>query len=328
MKIPFALVGAGWIADFYVKALADLDDTFTLVGCSGNPSQAGRERLEKKCAEWGVKAYNSYDEILSDKNIKAVCIFSPTYLHYEQAKQAMEHGKHLLVEKPVALETEQLDELQNLARKKDLVIFPGHNFVYRPVIRKAKEIIASKALGTISYASFRASHFIPHDHAVGWRKDFTKSGGGAMMDSGTHLVYQMLYLLGEPQWLSCIAEKHHYTQMDGEDTCQISLRLSNGIVGQIFQSWSAADDSAGEIRIQGDSGVLLITDALYFNGECIETDSSYESSFYHTLKAFGKAVNEHVRPLSDVGAALTTLKLIQAAYSAAANRSIIQWRNS
>ena len=327
MSIKLAISGAGWISDWYHKALVKQSDSFELAGCCGNPSPEGIKRLSDKCSSWGVRSYTSFTEVINDPEVDAVAVFSPTSLHYDQAMQAMEKGKHVLVEKPVALDSGELKEMEKAAQKYGVVIFPGHNFVYRPVIRKAKEIIESGRLGSISYASFRACHFIPPEHSAGWRKNFSQSGGGAMMDSGTHLVYQMFYLMGSPSYLNCFSTTNHYKQMDGEDTCLISLEFPGGAVGQVFQSWSSADGSAGEIRIQGDEGVLLLTDVLTLDGEVLETDSGYEESFYHTLTAFGEAVNGGTAPISSVTEAEKTLRLIQEAYLSAEGRKTLKWND-
>lgn len=326
MKHTIAIVGAGWISDFYHQAYERLRDSFTLAGCVGNPSPEGRARLTKTCDAWGVKAYSSFGEMLNDPSVDCVGIMSPTTKHFAQAKAALEAGKHVLVEKPVALVPAELDELKAVAEKAGKVIFPGHNFVYRPVVRKAKEIIDSGALGTISYGSFRAAHFIPPEHAAGWRSKLEFSGGGAMMDSGTHLVYQSLYLLGKPKWLSGFSASKHYTSMQGEDVCQISLQYPDGKIGQIFQSWASADDTAGEIRIEGDKGVLVITDALRLNGKVVDDDSSYQNSFFHTLKAFGEAIDGRGSPLSDVVMAKETLLLIGMAYESARTHEVREFR--
>ena len=326
MKVNFAISGAGWIADFYYNAYSQLKNNFDLKGCAGNPSEEGHRRLSGKCNQWGTKTFDSFEDLLADSEIQGVGIFSPTHLHFKQAMAAMEKGKHVLVEKPVALDVFELNQLKETALKNNVILFPGHNFIYRPVVKKAKAIVDSGVLGKISYGSFRAVHFIPDEHAAGWRKKFNYSGGGAMMDSGTHLVYQLLYLLGKPEFFSCFSGTHHYFGMDGEDTCQISMQFRDGIIGQVFQSWSASDSSAGEIRIEGDKGVLLITDSLYLNGEEIEDDSSYESSFYHTLKAFGGCITDGAAPLSGIDEAVLTLKLIQDSYESAKSRKVMNWK--
>ncbi len=324
MATKIAFVGAGWIADFYKEAQARLSGQVELAGCCGNPSAEGRARLKAKCDAWGVRAYASYAEALKDPEVEAVLILSPTDYHADQVCAALEAGKHVLVEKPVALKADDYARLRKAASSADRLLFPGHNFVYRPVIRKAKEIIESGKLGKISYGSFRAAHFIPADHAKGWRRSFVHSGGGAMMDSGTHLVYQSLFLLGKPEYLSCFMAKNHYLEMEGEDACLISAQYSDGVIAQIYQSWCSSDDSSGEIRIQGNTGVLLVSDGLYLNGEKIEDDFSYQSSFYHTLHAFVQAVRGKGAALSDLADAETTLSIINSAYRSAATKSLLK----
>jgi predicted dehydrogenase len=314
MSIGFGIIGAGWIGDRYVAAL-EATPGIDLIGAAGNPSAAGQERLRTKCAQWGCQPYASLDALLDDDRIEAVGVFSPTSLHYEQTMRCLDAGKHVLVEKPVSLDVEEITRLAQAAAERNRVVFPGHNFVYRPVIRKAKEIIDSGVLGTISYGSFRSMHFIPPEHAAGWRKDFSFSGGGAMIDSGTHLVYQSLFLLGVPAEFHAFSSQMHYTQMDGEDTCVITAQYPDGAIATIAQVWSAADGTAGEIRIAGDKGVLLVADKLYLNGEPLESDSGYDQSFQHTVSAFLDSVRGTSEPLSTLADAATTLEIIQQAYA-------------
>ncbi|MCH3917218.1 MAG: Gfo/Idh/MocA family oxidoreductase [Spirochaetia bacterium] len=326
-KATLGIIGAGWIGDWYFDAYSRCTDRFHLVGAAGNPSPEGFARLEKKCAKWGnIRPYATAEELIADPSIQAIAVFSPNSLHFEQVKMALEAGKHVLVEKPVTLDVKQDLELEKLAEKKGLIVFPGHNFVYRPVDVEAKKIIESGRLGNISYGSFRACHFIPPEHSAGWRKQMPLAGGGAMMDSGTHLVYQSIYLLGLPKYISCFSTKKHYLEMDGEDTCLITVQYASGTVAQIFQSWSTADDSAAEVRIQGDKGVLLISDALYFNGKKITDDCSYANSFYHTLEAFYNSIETAEAPVSTIHDAANTLSMIQTAYQVSGTRKIAEYK--
>ena len=324
-QLGLAIAGAGWIADFYFDAYKHITDRFKLVGCCGNPSPEGRRRLAEKCKKWETKSYSSYQELLNDPEVDCVGIMSPTDLHFEQAQEALKAGKHILVEKPVSLVPDELRRLRELSKETGRIVFPGHNFAYRPVDRKAKDIIDSGELGSVSYASLRAVHFIPDEHAAGWRRIFSHSGGGAMMDSGTHLVYQLLYLMGDPKWLSCFMTTKHYSSMEGEDTCQISLQYEDGRIAQVFQSWSSSDGSAGEIRIQGDKGNLLIDgEGLHLNGRLLETDGAYESSFMHTLNAFYEGIVSDTPAVSGVTEAEKTLFIIQSAYKASQSREVLE----
>jgi len=319
--IRVGYVGTGWIADWHFNAMKRCE-TVEVVGACEHPD--AREKLHSICKQWDIKPYESFEEMLADTSLDAVALFSPTHLHLQQALQALEAGKHLLVEKPIAFEIDQIEQIEKAAEKAGKIVFPSHNFVYRPVVTKAKEIIDSGALGTISYASFRAVHFIPEDASSGWRRFLKFSGGGAMLDSGTHLVYQSLYLVGTPEKISSFKANKHYTAIEAEDVCQISLMYKDGTIGQILQSWAADDEGSGEIRIQGNKGTILISDALYHNGEKIEDDAAYPDSFYHTACAFADAVLNNKAPISSVKDAKRTLDIIQKAYRAAEEDKIVQ----
>ncbi len=318
-RIGIALVGTGWIAERHLKALRQ-SGSFRVIGAFKGTHRA--EELERRCCEWGIRPYRSYKELLESREVEAVAILSPTSLHFEQTMQAIDAGKHVLLEKPAALELSEIDTMQKASRDSGLVVFPAHNFVYRPVVVRARELIGSGKLGTISYASFRTVLYIVAPD--GWRKELKLSGGGALIDSGMHLVYQSLYLMGKPSRLVAFTAKKHYLQMEGEDIAQVSFSYPNEEIGQIMQSWTCGDRSASEIRVLGDRGSLLITDALYLNREKIEDDWEYERSFFHLAGAFARAVRDGTSPLSDLQDARVSLEIVQKAYQSAQSGKVLR----
>ena len=320
--IKIGYIGVGWIADWHLQAMQRCEGIEVVGAATGS---SNRSKFEARCKELKLQPYPTIEALLADEQVDAVAILSPTGLHYEQCKQALRGGKHILVEKPVVLDVEQHRELDALARTTGKVIMPGHNFVYRPVVRKAREIIESGALGAISYASFRAVHFIADEAANGWRKDHGVAGGGAMIDSGMHLVYQSLYLMGQPSYFSAFQAKKHYLQLENEDIAQISLQYPDGSIGLIMQSWASNDGSSGEIRIQGDKGTLLITDALYHDGVRVETDADYKDSFYHLACHFVACVEGQAEAVSSMEDAAVALDIIQQAYEASQQRQVVSF---
>jgi len=316
--VRIAYLGTGWIANWHWKAMQQCEGIEVAGAFSVGPALCDR------CARWGVRAYASYEQMLADPAVDAVAIFSPSHLHYDQTRKALEAGKHVLVEKPVFLQGEQHDELAALADKVGRVLMPAHNFVYRPVVRRLKEVLESGELGIISHVSLRAVHFIPEAASSGWRKSHAASGGGALIDSGMHLVYQLLYLLGVPERVSAFSARRHYTHLDDEDIAQISLQYADGTIGTILQSWAADDPGAGEIRLEGNRGVAVITDALHHDGRELETDSGYAESFGHLARHFVACVEEGAAPLSTVVDALCALEIIQRAYEAAETNSVLR----
>ena len=319
--LRIALVGTGTIADQHYAAMQRFAGT-SVVGLY-NPN-ARSSSLLKRQKEWQLPVYTSYDALLGDPAVDALAILSPTACHAEQALLAARAGKHVLIEKPIALKSEEIDALALAEKEYGVCLMPAHNFVYRPVVRRAKEIIDRGELGNLSYASFRTVHFISGQLLAGWRSSHGQAGGGAMIDSGMHLAYQSLHLMGPPQWLTAFTARRHL-QIDDEDVCQVAMQYAEGTLGYLFQSWAAHWDETNEIRIHGDKQSLCIRDALYVGGDKVEDDASYESSFYHLAMAFYAYVTRGETPVSSLRDAKAALQLVQSAYHAARSRQVLQF---
>lgn len=328
-KINIGMVGTGFIADWHYQAFAKLSDaaiTAITQDVYGDAAKvaAKQAQIKQKASELNITPYESFDKMVADSSLDALILGSINPLHYAQITAGLNAGKHLLVEKPVVTDLKQIDTIAALAREKELVLFPGHNFAYRAAVRQAKEVIASGKLGRIITSSFVSIHTIGDAHAAGWRAKKALGTGGTLMDSGHHLVYQTLYLLGRPVAVSAFTSKMVRTQMECEDTAQVSLQYADGSVCSVLQSiTSSHGDAASGIRIVGDKGSLAITDALYVNGEKIVADVDYPSSFAGQAKAFVEAIRGGQPPVSTLDDVRDTLRIIYAAYDSAEQKRTI-----
>jgi predicted dehydrogenase len=328
-RIRIGMAGTGFIADWHWNGFMENPDADITGMCtifSGDDARQARqlEILENKCAEYNIKAYPSFEHMSADPDLDALIIGSINPCHYPQILSAIENGKHLLVEKPVVTDFNQLAQIKESAAAKGIKIFPAHNFVYRPAVRKAKEIIAAGKLGQIIHSSFTVSHTISTAHSTGWRAKKELSSGGALMDSGHHVIYQALYLLGRPEKLHGFKSKIHLKQMDCEDTAQVSLLYSDGSMASIVQSW--ASDHAGlinGIRILGTEGSLVITDDLYFNDRKMDLETGYLSSFVWQSRAFSDYILKDIPPVSGLDEVYNTLKIIFESYHSAETETVI-----
>lgn len=321
--IKIGMIGTGFIADWHHEAFASLPDVEFAALCHephGNAEKTavGQATLHRKCKEWGIAAYESYDAMLADESLDAVIIGSINPCHFGQITAGLKAGKHLLVEKPVVTSFDELDQIAAAAKACNKIVFPGHNFVYRNAVQKAKSIIESGALGKIVYSTFVSSHNISEGHAHGWRSKKALSKGGALMDSGHHLVYQLLYLLGMPVALHAFCSKLALQNMECEDTAHALFKFKDGSTASVMQSWaSGVDHDISGIRILGDKGCLVISDALYHDGKKIDDDVEYGSSFARQARAFVDAIRNGSAPASTLDDARNALKLIYAAYHSA-----------
>ena len=328
-KLRIGMIGMGFIADWHWKGFSQNPDAAITGMCHmffGNETQKAEEMelLKKRCAELGIQAYESFEAMVADPEMDALIIGSINPYHYPQIKVAIENGKHIMVEKPVVTDFDQLDEIRKLSEEKGVKIFPAHNFVYREAIRRAKEIIESGKLGQIIHSSFMVAHTISEAHSKGWRSIKALGTGGTLIDSGHHLIYQALYLLGKPEKLQSFTSKIVLKNMECEDTAQVSLLYPDGSMAVVMQSWTS--DHAGlinGIRIFGTEGSIVITDDLYFNEKKMNLEADYLNSFVNQAKAFSDYILKDISPVSGLDDVGTILKVTFKAYESSDKETVI-----
>jgi scyllo-inositol 2-dehydrogenase (NADP+) len=143
------------------------------------------------------RLYRSFEELLNDKEIELVIINTPDYLHYEQAKLAIEAGKHVVVEKPFTQKYEDALELIELAKKKKIVLSVFQNRRWDSDFLTVKNVISGKKLGRL--VSFE-SHFDRYRNFIQektWKEE-PASGTGMVYNLGSHLIDQVIVLFGKP----------------------------------------------------------------------------------------------------------------------------------
>lgn len=317
MKIVnIGIVGTGFISPFHYNGFKKNNDAKIVGMCT----HSNLEKLNTLCDQWGIRAYRDFDEMVEDSHIDALIIGSVNTDHYPQIMKAIAKGKHLLIEKPIVTDFKELDEIEKAAKEKNILLFPGHNFVYRGAVIKAKEILKSEKLGKVVYASFISTYTISKDHSTGWRSKKNLSSGGALMDSGHHPVYTSLYLMGMPKKIHAFKSNLILNNMDGEDIAQLNLLYPDNTIGCVMQSWTSDyGNGINGIKIVGEKGELMVTDALYLNGEKLDCDTHYENSFVNQAKAFTDYILKGKQPESTLHDARNTLKIIYGAYESSEN---------
>jgi len=321
-KINLGLVGTGFISPFHYNGFLKNEDARVVGMCTR--ANGDFQKLEKMCREWNIKAYRSFDEMAEDKNITALEIGSVNTEHFSQIMKAISLGKPVLAEKPVVTDYAQLDEIIRASTEKGVLVFPAHNFVYRGAVVEAKKILDSGKLGRVTYASFISTHTIPADHAGGWRGKLSIGAGGALMDSGHHQVYMSLFFLGMPQKIQAFKSNLILNGMEGEDIAQVNALYPDRSIGTIMQSWTSSHgDGFNGIKILGEKGQIQVTDALYLNGEKLNSDADYAGSFINLAKGFTDAVLHGKAPLSTLEDTRKTLKIIYGAYQSSEKDQVI-----
>jgi predicted dehydrogenase len=167
----------------------------------------------------------SFDEMLSDRSLQAVAIATPVPTHYELAKAALEAGKHVLVEKPPAMRSAEMDELVELAGARDLVLMPGHLLLYHPGVQKLKELIDAGELGEVLCVYGNRQNL-----------GIVRTNENALWSLGVHDLSVILYLLDEePE--TAIAHGRDFLTDGVEDVVFCYLRFPSGKIAHMHLSW-------------------------------------------------------------------------------------------
>ncbi len=215
VKVGIAGLGrSGW--NIHARALEQLPDKYKVVAVS-DPIE---ERRKEAIAKFGCKAYSDFDELIKDEEVELVVIATPSYLHAPQTIKALEAGKNVLCEKPMATNLSEADAMIEAAKKTGNLLTVFQNSLFSPDYLKIKEVIQSGKLGRIVLVKI-------YSHRFGRRWDWQtlrKFGGGELRNNAVHLIIQGLELMGnkEPE-VFCDLQRT-LTLGDAEDHVKIVLK--------------------------------------------------------------------------------------------------------
>ena len=216
----FGVIGYGYWGPNIVRNLTTIEDSKVLTIADLDPS--AQERARK--AYPGIKITSDAMDVILSTDIDAVAIVSPVWTHFELAKAALENGKHVFVEKPLASNSAQGEELIDLAQKKNLLIMVDHTFLFTGAVRKISELLDQEALGKLYYYDSTRVNLglFQHDINVLW-------------DLAPHDLAIIDYLVkSTPEAVVATGQKH----LNGhEDIAFMTLYFPDKVIAHINVNW-------------------------------------------------------------------------------------------
>lgn len=199
----------------------------------------------------GVKKYRRWEELLEDPEVAAVDITLPTALHALAVRKSLEAGKHVLVEKPIALDGDTADELIAMARERGRILMAAQVLRFFPMYRQMAELVKSGGLGAMRSATFRRRCAAPG--WAPWMKDKASSGGG-VFDLLIHDVDFALHLFGTPEAVSATGRE---ALAESVDTIQAQLYYPNIDSVTVAGGWHhGAFPFSMEYTMVGETGTI------------------------------------------------------------------------
>jgi len=243
-----------------------------------------------------ARAVADYGDVLAMPDVDAVIIALPPALHASAAIAALDQGKHVYVEKPLATSVDDAARVLETSRQSGLIAMMGFNYRHNPLIQRARSAIGGGAVGTA--VSIRTVFTTPARAIPAWKQQ-RESGGGALLDLAVHHIDLIRFLLGTE--VAHVSADMLSTQSE-HDTVTLQMGLTNGSLAQVMCSLGTIDDD--RIEIHGSAGRLTIDRYRSLRVEVTPAGASgmlgvAASRFAGELRALPYAVRKLRSPMHD-----------------------------
>lgn len=335
--VKIAVVGTGYWGKNHVRIFKELLSEGEIDGlkiCDLN-----MERAKKYGRIFDIEYTDDVEALAKAPDVDAVSIVTPSKTHFELAKNFMEAGKDVFVEKPMTMDSKSAVELVKIAESTGKVLMVGHVFRYHPALNELKKRIERGDLGDIYYMhSSRMSFREP-------RRDM-----GVLFALAIHEVDIFCYLLNEEYPNGLSAQVGNYLQPEIEETAWITMTFDKGVVGHAFESW--VDPTGMKIRDLTVVGSLMsakvdylrpqelrifdasISESVDKSGFVVQHDGSYvvpiqyKEPLKEELMHFVECVKTREMPLSDMYAGKRAVELIEIAFESARKGEMVKLNQS
>ena len=272
-----AVIGCGLIGK---KRAFALPDYVELVGCFDEVTSVA----EAFAKEFKTSNFQSLGDLLEIQELDFVIIATRHDSLHSLATAALNAGKHVFVEKPGAINYSELKKVCELAKKKNLRMHVGYNHRYHPALKKAYELLNDGSIGEVMFLRGRYGHGGRLGYEKEWRADKLKSGGGELIDQGTHLIDLSIGFLGDLK-LDYAATPNYFWDMEVEDNVFMSLKNKSGNIA-FLQASCTEWKNMFSMEIYGHTGKIEISGLGRSYG--LET-----LTFYKMLPEMGPPITEY-----------------------------------
>ncbi|MCC6884820.1 MAG: Gfo/Idh/MocA family oxidoreductase [Verrucomicrobiales bacterium] len=260
--MKFGIIGAGMIAKFHARAIQAMTGS-ELVSVYARRADAA----EPIAAEFGCRAYTDLDAFLADPKLEIVTIATPSGAHLEPALAAAAAGKHIIVEKPIEVTPERIDQMIDACRKAGVTLSGIFNRRFHPAVAAMKKAVDQGRFGRLSLCDAYVKWFRTQEYydSGAWRGTWALDGGGALMNQSIHLIDQLLYLGGPVTSVCASTACLAHNNIEVEDTAVAILEFASGARGVIQGStacWSSTGHPA-EVHLCGDRGSVFLADEAF-----------------------------------------------------------------
>jgi predicted dehydrogenase len=253
-KLGFAIIGTGMVARYHAQAIAQTPGTYLATLVASSP-----ERAAEAQARFGAPCTHDLAAAMARPDIDVVCVCTPSGLHAEQTLAAARAGKHVLVEKPLALSLADGDAMIAAAREAGVLLAVALQRRTEPEFVAVHQAITAGAMGRMVLGSVNVPYLRPQSYyeSAAWRGTWALDGGGALMNQGVHLVDLLLWFMGGVAEVQANSATLAHA-IEVEDCVTATLRFTSGALGTISATTAAAPGFPHRVEVYGERGGVQI----------------------------------------------------------------------
>jgi predicted dehydrogenase len=326
-KLRLGVIGCGRIAQAHFAAIENLKEKVDLIAVADADEKRAREAKER----FGAKTFTSqFEEVLHHSGIEAVIIALPNHLHHPVALQAAMAKKHILVEKPMALNTKEAKEMVEMAKGNGVTLMVGQSRRFSDAVFELQRRLPE--IGEL----FRIQiSFLVHfpTPPTGWWKRSEEAGGLIILLQGSHSLDSILTWIKKIPRQVCTFSSRRNIQWEGEDEADILLSFDQGELASVHLSLST-NPELHEAILVGTKGVMKLTEYstgkpfgfgyhLDLNGKRILSGEQMPSNYTLQLKEFIDAICRGRKPIASGEEVLNTMTVLDAARQSEREKRVV-----
>lgn len=252
----FGIIGAGVISAYHAEAIKANPDAQIAAVADPIPGRAA-----EFAAKHGGRGFEDWKEMVRQPDVDCVCVCTPSGMHAEHALGAMEAGKHVIVEKPMAIRLADAAKMLKIAREKGVTLAVVSQLRTTEPIQKLRKAIGEGVFGKIVNVDVLIKYWRNQAYydSANWRGTWAMDGGGSTMNQGCHGVDEMHFLVGpvESIYAKCETVAH---SIEVEDLAVALVKFKNGALGHILTSTVTNPGTGNRIEINGTQGTAVLDD--------------------------------------------------------------------
>jgi UDP-N-acetyl-2-amino-2-deoxyglucuronate dehydrogenase len=328
-KYRVGIVGCGNIFPMHAYPVDALECCELVAVCDNK-----EERAQAKAADFGCKYYLDYKEMIDKENLDVLHCCTPHYMHPPITIYALEHGVHVLTEKPMSIDYKDTVAMVEAAERSGMTLGVIFQNRYNPGSQLAKKVLDSGELGKVLGAKMNVTWMRTDEYysKSDWKGTWDKEGGGVIIDQAIHTFDLMLWLLNdEPEWMDVNIANRTHEIIEVEDSAEGVVKFKSGVLASFYTINYYCTDSDIEIELYCEKGKINITAdrgvISFFDGRQMIADKVPGESFAYgdvkgywgvshikQIQAFYESLSKGEQPFINGAEAMKTMKMICSIY--------------